>query len=78
MNSVGPNEKTGLLLRSTMPRSGRFVQTSKPAHFHGQMIPEVGKRPSMPIFVCYSHGSFGDLDFLRHFCEKNCGRPSIS
>ncbi|KAG5576383.1 hypothetical protein H5410_056517 [Solanum commersonii] len=31
-----------------------IFKMGKSAHFHGQMIREVGKPPVLPIFVCYS------------------------
>ncbi|KAG5576291.1 hypothetical protein H5410_056425 [Solanum commersonii] len=56
LDQIGLDGQTDPFSRSNDPQSCRFVQTGKPVHFHGQMIPEVVK-PSV-----FAHKSFKTLD----------------
>ncbi|KAG5582349.1 hypothetical protein H5410_052976 [Solanum commersonii] len=66
MEPIGPNGQNDHLLfwssrivMSFLPNIlmnlwSKLTLTDKMAHFHGQTIPDVGKPPILPIYLCYS------------------------
>ncbi|KAG5576412.1 hypothetical protein H5410_056546 [Solanum commersonii] len=54
LEPIGSDRSTSPFSMSNDCRSSRLVPTGKLAPFQGQTIPEMGKPPVLPIFLCYS------------------------